>query len=103
MEFLGIMLLTSLGGFILYAIQSAAVRAPGASLQSKFAALQSKNGGQIAGVSYSDIVAACGAPSAISSVGNGKVLKQWQATGYHLALLFDENDICAGVSSEISV
>lgn len=98
MEFLGMMALTTIGGWILYAIMHAGVRAPGASLNQKFVNL-----GTLSGKTYSEIVSAVGQPSAVSSMAGGKKLRQWQATGYHIALIFDENDICEGISSEISV
>ena len=98
MEFMGIMILTTIGGFILYAIQSALVRAPGQSLNQKFVAL-----GTLSGKTYSEIVAKVGAPSATSAMAGGKTLRQWQATGYHIALIFDKDDICEGITSEISV
>ncbi|MGN0688121.1 MAG: hypothetical protein ACI4KA_08455 [Oscillospiraceae bacterium] len=97
-DFWYIWVLPAVGGIIWWLITSAAVKAPGAMLQEKF-----KNLGVLKGKTLQEIEAACGKPSAISSVANGQILRQWQATGYHIALLFDENDICLGVSSEISV
>ena len=98
MDFLAIWVLPIIGGLIWYAITNAAVKAPGASLNQKFVSL-----GTLAGKTLNEIVAVAGQPSAVSAVGDGKILRQWQATSYHIALLFDENDICLGVSSEISV
>lgn len=98
MEFLGMLALTTIGGWILYAIMNAGVKAPGASLNQKFVSL-----GTLKGKALSEITSVVGQPSAVSTTGNGKILRQWQATGYHIALLFDENDICEGVTSEISV
>ena len=92
-----------IGGLILYLITSATVRAPGAVLQTKFANLTKDTGGVIAGKTYDEIVAACGAPSAVSSVATGEKLCQWMATGYHIALIFDENNVCQGVSHEANV
>lgn len=103
MEVIGIFALITIGGLILYIVQSVIVRASGTNLANKIAGVQNTNGGKIAGVPYSEIVAECGPPSSVSSMGDGTTLKQWQATGYNIALLFDENDICIGVSSEISV
>ena len=91
------LIVAAIVGVILYAIQSAAVRAPGESLRNKFVEL-----GTLSGKKLQDITAVCGAPNAVSAVGDKRILRQWYATGYRIALLFDENDICLGVSSEIS-
>ncbi len=85
-------------GFIWYAITQAGVKAPGVALHKKFVSL-----GTLTGRKLSEITAVCGEPNSISSIGNGKVLRQWQATGYTIALIFDSDGICQGVSSEISV
>lgn len=98
MEYLGFTILPLIGGIILYLIMGAAVKAPGASLNQKFVSL-----GTLKGKSLHEITSVVGSPSAVSSMGNGQTLRQWQATGYHIALLFDEKDICLGVSSEIRV
>lgn len=96
--FIGIFGLTTFGGIILYLLQSAAVKAPGQALNKKFVSL-----GTLSGKTLKEITAVVGSPNAISSIGDGKTLRQWQATGYHIALIFDSNDICEGISSEISV
>ena len=72
-------------------------------MKNNFAELCKDTDGVIAGKTYQEIVAACGQPSAVSSLGDGTILRQWQETSYHIALLFDSNDICTGISSEISV
>lgn len=59
--------------------------------------------GTLQGKTLEEIVAVVGQPCAISAIGDGKVLRQWQATSYHIALIFDQDDICLGISSEISV
>lgn len=97
METILILVATSIGGLLLYAIQSALVKAPGKVLNQKFVSL-----GTLKGKTYDEIVAVCGAPSSNSAIDGGTV-KQWMATGYHIALLFDENNICLGVSHETSV
>ena len=95
-------ILPLVGGLILYLIIHALVRAPGTALQTKFVSL-----GTLKGKTYDEIVAKCGVPNATSSkaLEDGSVVgtKQWIATGYHIVLLFDENDICLGVSSETKV
>ena len=103
MGFVISLIVTSIGGLILYLIDNAVVRTPGTLLQKKFKKVQDQNNGKIAGVSLSTIVSNCGLPNAVSTLGNGNTLRQWQATGFHVALVFDENEICLGISSEISV
>lgn len=93
-SFIGISVL----GFIGYLITSAVVRAPGVSLSKKFVSL-----GTLVGKSYSQISRVCGPCTSVSALNDGKKLYQWMATGYHIALIFDENDICEGVSHEASV
>ena len=92
-----------IGGIIMYLIIHALVKAPGAGLQSRFARVTKDTNGVIKGKTLQQIVSVCGQPSARSSMGDGTTLCQWQATSYHVALLFDENDVCLGVSSEIKV
>lgn len=98
MEMTLIIVLMIVGGSVLYVIQDLIVKAPGSSLNKKFASL-----GHLPGKTLEEIIAVVGNPFAISAVGDGQVLRQWQATGYHIALLFDENDICLGITSEIAV
>lgn len=98
MDFWYIWVLPIVGGLFWYFITSATVKAPGSILQNKFVKL-----GVLKGKTYDEIVAACGTPSSISPVGDGIKLCQWMATSYHIALLFDENNICLGVSHEAKV
>lgn len=74
------------------------VDAPGSALQNKFINL-----GTLKGKTYDEIRNACGPASSISAMGGGIKLRQWIETSYHICLLFDENDICLGVSSETKV
>ena len=60
------------------------VTAPGRRLHSQFRAL-----GDMTGKTVDEIVAGVGPPSSRSSMAHGQWLLQWQATGYHMALLFD--------------
>lgn len=92
---MGTFILSFIGGIILFLILGAAVRIPGNTLRQKFVAL-----GTLKGKTFTEIKNACGAPSSVSSMANGKTLRQWMATGYHIALIFDENDVCQGVSHE---
>lgn len=102
MDMAMIYILPIIGGLILYVIMHALVKAPGTALNQKFVSL-----GTLKGKTYQEIVAKCGAPNANSSkaLDDGSVVKirQWMATGYHIVLLFDENDICLGVSNEVKV
>lgn len=94
---------TSLLGLIGYFLMSAFVKAPGKLLQQKFATLTKDTEGVIAGKHLDEIIKTCGNPSSVSAMGDGTTLRQWQATGYHIALLFDENNVCLGISTEINV
>ena len=102
MDTFWIWVLPTIGGFLLYVLINAGVRQSGLSLQKKFVEL-----GTLKGRSLKEITDKCGSPSSYStSIGaDGKSVKvvQWLETGYHIVLLFDEKDICLGVSSEISV
>lgn len=93
-------ILSICGGIAWYCLR---IVAPGEKIQKGLMALQNENNGEIIGVPLSKIIEKCGYPSANSALGNGQTLKQWQAPKYHVALIFDENDICQGVSTEISV
>lgn len=66
------------------------------SVQKKFADL-----GTLTGKTKAEILAVVGQPNSVSSVGDGKTLLQWQATGYHIALMFT-GEICDGVTHEHS-
>lgn len=98
MDFWYISVLPIVGGIIWFLISTAMVKAPGTLLQQKFVNL-----GTLKGKTLSQITNACGNPSSISTTSNGTKVYQWISTGYHIVLLFDENDICLGVSSETKV
>ena len=97
-EYWYIYVLPLVGGLILYAITKAVVRAPGVGLKQKFAKL-----GTLKGKTLQEITSACGSPNSVAVKEDGIKVYQWMATGYHIVLLFDNNDICLGVSSETSV
>ena len=97
-DFWFIWVLPLVGGLIWYLISGAIVKAPGSFLQQKFVSL-----GVLKGRTLAEIIRTCGNPSSISTAGDGTKIYQWMATGYHIVLLFDENDICLGVSSETKV
>jgi hypothetical protein len=87
-----------IAGLILFVVIGALVRAPGKVLQQKFVRL-----GTLKGKTRVAIVAVVGPPSAQSGTPDGGQLLQWMATGYHIALIFDANGICQGVSHEAVV
>ena len=92
MEFIWVFI----GGIVLYAIISAMTTAPGRSRQNKFV-----NMGTLTGKSKNEIISIVGSPNSISALPDGKVVLQWMATGYHIALIFND-DICEGVSHEFA-
>ena len=98
MGFILTTILTTIGGVVLYGIISFCTSLPGRGLNAQFVEL-----GTLKGKSFKEITDKVGMPNSVSSMGDGTTLKQWMATGYHIALEFDENDICLGVSSETSV
>lgn len=89
-------------GIFMYILIAGCVRIPGAILAQKFA-----NIGTLAGLSANEIIAKVGNPTSTSSTvdadGNAVIIRQWLKTGYHIALMFDTNDICLGVTHEASV
>lgn len=93
-----IWVLPIVGGLILFVITTVVVRLPGLALQRKFINL-----GTLKGKTLKEIQCACGSPNSISVNEEGVKIYQWMATGYHIVLLFDENDVCLGVNSETSV
>lgn len=82
-----------IGGLFLFVLIAAAVRAPGAALSKKFVAL-----GTLSGKTKAEIIAAVGQPNAVSAAGEGKTVLQWLRTGYHIALVFNAQDVCEGIS-----
>jgi hypothetical protein len=70
------------------------VTAPGRALAKKFGAL-----GNLQGRTKQEIVASVGRPTSFSALTGNQTLLQWQATGFHIALIFD-GEICGGVTHE---
>lgn len=93
-DFIPMLLFTIVGGFVLYAITKAMVRAPGISLHRKFQKLGTLKGQHIA-----TIIVAVGKPNSRSVAGDGRIVCQWISTGYHIALIFTDN-ICDEVTHE---
>ena len=91
--FLGFAILIGLGALVAYSGLS--------DIKGKFASL-----GVLQGKLKDEILAVVGPPSSVSAMNDGKSLLQWQhiseAGGYHIALLFDHEDICEGITHESS-
>jgi hypothetical protein len=82
-------------GFVLFWVIQKVVVSPGRTLRSKFQAA-----GVLSGCSKADIIAKVGPAQAVSNYPDGSSLLQWQATGYHICLGFDQGNVCTGVQSE---
>jgi hypothetical protein len=85
-------------GVALFFVIAWAVRAPGRALQARIVRL-----GDLRGWTRDDLTEYVGPPQAVSAQPGGKVLLQWMAAGYHIALLFDKDGVCEGVSHEAAV
>jgi hypothetical protein len=70
-------------------------RAPGRALRKRFIAL-----GTLKGRTRKEIVKAVGQPATETVLPDGRTLLQWRATGYHIALVFEKNGRCFGVTHE---
>jgi hypothetical protein len=70
-------------------------RSPGRALRRQFVAL-----GSLKGLRRAEIVKAVGEPAIETPLPDGRVLLQWRATGYHIALVFEPNGRCVGVTHE---
>jgi hypothetical protein len=71
------------------------VTAPGRELGTKFASL-----GKMTGHTSDKIIAVVGWPTSRSSMAGNQILMQWQATGYHIAILFDADGRFVKVAHE---
>lgn len=92
--FIVITVLAVIGGIVRLAMGGDPMTYPGRELQKKFISL-----GNMAGRKRSYIETVVGPPNSISQITGSKVLCQWMATGYHIALVF-KDDICEGISDE---
>lgn len=93
MEFM-ILIFIGIGiSFFVYGL----VRVPGTITNKKFVEL-----GILKGKTYNEICSHVGQPNSISAKEDGKVC-QWINSGYHIALIFNEEDICQGVIHENKV
>ncbi len=70
-------------------------RAPGRALRKRFVSL-----GSLKGRTRKEIVKVVGQPSTETPLPDGRTLLQWRATGYHIALVFERNGRCFGVTHE---
>lgn len=85
------------GSVVLFGLISVGVMSSGRSLQKKFVEM-----GTLSGRTRGEIEAIVGSPNSISATGDGGVLLQWMATGYHIALIFNKEGVCGGVSHEFA-
>lgn len=70
-------------------------RAPGRALRKQFVSL-----GTLKGKTRREIVKVVGEPATETPLPDGRTLLQWRATGYHIALVFEQNGRCFGVTHE---
>ena len=70
-------------------------RAPGRALRKRFIAL-----GSLTGRTRREIEKAVGPAAQETPLPDGRTLLQWRATGYHIALVFEKNGRCFGVTHE---
>jgi hypothetical protein len=71
------------------------VTEPGRRLHRSFLQL-----GDMTGKTLREIISVVGAPQAASSIGAGKTLLQWQATGFYIAILFTGDGRFEKITSE---
>jgi len=71
------------------------VTSPGRALHARFVAV-----GNMTGKTADEIIAGVGPPRSRSSIAHGRMLLQWQATGYHMAILFDASGRFAKITHE---
>jgi hypothetical protein len=70
-------------------------RAPGRALRKRFIAL-----GSLKGRTRREIEKAVGPAAQETPLPDGRILLQWRATGYHIALVFEKDGRCFGVTHE---
>jgi hypothetical protein len=56
--------------------------------------------GNMIGKTDTQIIAVAGPPNSRSTLAGGRTLLQWQSTGYHIALQFDADGKCLGITHE---
>ena len=70
-------------------------RSPGRALKRRFVAL-----GTLKGRTRREIEHAVGPAAQETPLPDGRTLLQWRAAGYHIALVFEQNGRCFGVTHE---
>jgi hypothetical protein len=90
-----IALIALIGAAVVAVVVPFVFRAPGRALRKRFVAL-----GTLKGRTRREIVKAVGEPSTETPLPDGRTLLQWRATGYHIALVFEKNGRCFGVTHE---
>ncbi len=83
-------------GFIIFLLIYKRAKTADLLLQNKFKEL-----GILPGKNLYEIVDKCGLPNAVSTLPDGKILRQWQNKNYHITLLFNENNICLELIREV--
>jgi len=68
---------------------------PGRNLAVEFQSL-----GNVIGKTLDEIVAVVGPPNARAGLAHNEILYQWQATGYHVAIVFDAHHRVVRIASE---
>lgn len=87
MLFLGILVVFLIIGAIASSARRSSIYDEGRRLYAAFRAL-----GNMKGKPFAEIKDAVGLPTSTSNQANGTRLRQWQATGFHMAILFDQQD-----------
>lgn len=95
-EYLGnwIYYLLPLAGFFAFFALNYLAKSPGRALATKFGEL-----GDLRGVALEEIVKFVGPPNGFSAAESGRSV-QWVRMGYHITLVFGDDDKCLGVSHE---
>jgi hypothetical protein len=73
------------------------VTAPGRALAARFQLL-----GNMTGKTADEIIVVVGQPTSRSSIAHDQMLLQWQATGYHIALLFNAEGRLVKITHEFA-
>jgi len=71
------------------------VTGPGRRLCGRFKAL-----GDMTGKTVDEITSVVGPPTSRSAMAHGQMLLQWQATGYHIAMMFSAEGRMVGITHE---
>ncbi len=86
-------------GILVFIIPLLIIKTRSQSLNRKFYKL-----GNLKGKTYDEIKAAVGPENSRSATtsadGAPVIIRQWMKPGYHIVLLFDQKDVCLGISSE---